>query len=313
MDKYKRLDTLIHILERQPFISKQGILDYFERFHDVELSARTIERDFQSLARDYHIAVNYNRTKRGYHLNTEDNEQITSFLTFAGRVYLSELFRKGLKDFQDLRKSIKLEDHSEFEGLEMVEPLFTAIQQNLIVEFVHENYIKKTIKNYRIAPLQLREYQGRWYVVGIPLPKNNKLSKDAIIKSFGLARVRQLKIAENFSFSVDRFKEQLKKFEQIIGLNYDEAEQQEIIEIAVTKHQYKYLESLPLHSSQYKKEEMRDGRIKISLHLIPNFELKMQLLKLGEQIEVLSPQYLRNQIKESLTQSLKQYRNEKEK
>lgn len=312
MEKYKRLDTLIHILERRPFISKQGILDYFERFHDVQLSARTIERDFQSLDTDYRIAVNYNRTKRGYHLNTEDNDQITSFLTFAGRVYLSELFRKGLKDFQDLQKSIKLEDHSEFEGLEMVEPLFTAIQQKLIVEFVHENYIRKTIKDYRIAPLQLREYQGRWYIVGIPLPEDNILKKDSIIKSFGLARISQLRMGENFTFSIDQFNAQLRKFEQIIGLNYDEAEQQEIIEIAVTQHQYKYLDSLPIHASQYKKGEMNDGRIKISLHLIPNFELKMQLLKLGEHIEVLSPQYLRNQIKESLTQTLKQYQDERE-
>lgn len=312
MEKYKRLDTIIHILERQPYISKQGILDYFKKFHDTQLSARTLERDFKSLATDYHISINFSHTRRGYHLKNEDNDQITSFLTFAGRVYLSELFRKGLKDFHDLRKSIKLEDHSEFEGLEMVEPIFTAIQQKLIIAFVHENYIKKTIKNYRIAPLQLREYQGRWYVVGIPLPEDNVLAKDAIIKSFGLARVTQLKIEENFTFPVDRFKTQLNKFGQIIGLNYDEAEQQEIIEIAVTQHQYKYLDSLPLHASQYKKEDMDDGRIKISLHLIPNFELKMQLLKLGEQIEVLSPQYLRNQIKESLTQTLKQYQNERE-
>lgn len=313
MEKYKRLNTMLHLLERKPYLSKQDILNYFEDIYDTFLSARTLERDFQTLEIDYHIAIKYDHTKKGYHLMTEDNDQITSFLTFAGRVYLAELFRKGLKDFQDLQKSIKLEDHSAFEGLEMVEPILMAIQQKLKVDFLHENYIKETVKKYRIAPLQIREYQGRWYVIGVPISNDKSVNANVHIKSFGLARISGLKIIENFSFDTQIFDGQLKKFEQIIGLNYDEAEGREIIEIAVTKTQYKYLKSLPLHESQYKNKEMKDGRIKISLHLIPNFELKMKLLKLGAQIEVLSPDYLREEIKISLTQSLKQYKDEKNK
>lgn len=307
MEKYKRLETLIHILERQPYLSKEGILDYFNDNHDTHLSARTLERDFQTLAVNFHITIKYNRTKKGYHLPPEDKEQITSFLSFAGRVYLAELFRKGLKDFQDLRKSIKLEDHSDFEGIERVEPIFMAIQQERIVEFTHENYLKKTLKKYRIAPMQLREYQGRWYVVGVPIQKDENLKDNAIIKSFGLARITKLKMTEIFSVSKHQFDHQLQKFEQIIGLNYDEAEQRENIEIAVSPNQYKYLESLPLHASQYKKGRKEDGRIIISIHLIPNYELKMQILKLGAEVEVLQPQYLRNEIEEVLIQSLKNY------
>ncbi len=309
MEKHKRLETLIHVLEKQPFVSKQNILDYFNDFHGMDMSARTLERDFQSLAIDYHIAVNYNHTKKGYHLMSEDNDQITSFLSFTGRVYLAELFRKGLKDFQDLRKSIKLEDHSDFKGIERVEPIFTAIQQGRIVEFTHENYLKKTLKQYRIAPLQLREYQGRWYMVGVPLGEDDKFEDNTIIKSFGLARISKIKMTKIFSVTEQQFENQLQKFDQIIGLNYDEAEQRENIEIAVSPNQYKYLESLPLHASQYKKGERKDGRIIISIHLIPNYELKMQILKLGAEVEVLRPQYLRDEIEEILKQSLKNYQN----
>jgi hypothetical protein len=309
MEKHKRLETLIHVLEKKPFVSKQIILDYFNDFHDMDLSARTLERDFQSLAIDYHITVNYCHTKRGYHLMFEDSDQITSFLSFTGRVYLAELFRKGLKDFQDLRKSIKLEDHSDFKGIERVEPIFMAIQQGRIVEFTHENYLKKTLKQYRIAPLQLREYQGRWYMIGVPLVEDDKLEDNAIIKSFGLARITQLKTTEVSPISELQFDHQLQKFEQIIGLNYDEAEQRENIEIAVSPNQYKYLESLPVHASQYKKGEDKDGRIIISIHLIPNYELKMQILKLGAEVEVIRPQYLRDEIVEILKQSLKIYQN----
>lgn len=311
MEKYKRLEIVIHLLEAHPFISKKKILEYFMENHELELSARTLERDFQVLETDFHIAVHYNRAKRGYALMEEDALQITTFLSFAGRMYLADLFRKGLKDFEKLQSAIKLEDYSGFEGLKNIEPLFLAIQQKRSISFKHENYIRNSIKEYKIVPFQLKEYQGRWYVVGLPIEENGIKVEENIVKNFGLARCKQVKLCDGYKIDSSMITQQIEKYEQIIGLNYDAAEKREIIELAVTKQQFKYLKSLPLHKSQLVKGEMTDGRIKISLHLIPNYALEMQLLKLGEGIEVLSPSFLRERIIERLNTNLKQYKNEK--
>lgn len=161
MDKIKRLEILVSILGSKPGISKNEILDYFYNHHELELSARTLERDFKSLESDFHIAIKYDRSLNGYHLCEEDQAQITAFLEFAGRVYLADLFKKGFKDFQDLQNSIKLEDHSGFEGINNLEPIFLAISQRKDIRFIHENYIKNTRKQYTLTPFQIREYQGR--------------------------------------------------------------------------------------------------------------------------------------------------------
>ncbi|HLS31089.1 MAG TPA: WYL domain-containing protein [Flavobacteriaceae bacterium] len=307
MEKYKRLEILINLLERRPYHSKEQILDYFAVHHEFQISARTLERDFKVLETEFHIPVIYDRTNRDYYLSKKDSKQITVFLQFAGRLYLADLFRKGLKDFKDLQKTIKLEDQSEFEGIHYVEPIFLAIRQNRSIKFVHYNYFRKSYTDYHIAPIQLREFKRRWYVIGVPLNAENQPEKNAHIKTFGLARLSKLKTLEITTIKNDKFENQLNKFNKIIGLNYDEGEKQEDIEIAVTPNQYKYLESLPLHFSQVYLGKLPDGRIKINLHLIPNYELKMQLLKLGDQIEVLNPKSLRKEMKKTINNTLKQY------
>lgn len=131
------------------------------------------------------------------------------------------------------------------------------------------------------------------------------------IQTFGLARIHNLKVNQLSTLNIEQFEHQLSKFNQIVGLNYDEGKRRELIEIAVTPNQFKYLESLPLHPSQQKQSELDDGRVVLTLHLIPNFELKMQLLKMGDQIEILKPDYFRKQILDTLTKALEQYEEKK--
>lgn len=307
MEKYKRLETLFNLLEGKPYLNKKELLESFKIHHDLDISARTLERDFKYLATEFHIGIQYDREKRGYHIIEEDRERIGDFLNFAGRMYLADLFKKGLKDFENLQECIKLEDHSAFTGIKYVEPIFLSIQQNRILQFEHFNYFKDTLTNYCIAPLQLREFQGRWYVIGVPLNETHQPKINPSIKTFGLARISDLKIKEISTIHRSNFENQLQKFNKIIGLNYDEGNHQEFIEIAVSPNQYKYLESLPLHLSQFKIGELPDGRVKISLHLIPNYELKIKLLKLGDQIEVLKPMSLREEMKKTIINTLKLY------
>lgn len=168
---------------------------------------------------------------------------------------------------------------------------------------MHENYHKGTRKNYEIAPLQIREYLNRWYVVGVPEGEKH-------IKTFGLDRITKLKIKDKTNLDPKDFEKQLAKFQQIVGLNYDAAEKLETVQLLDTAQQYKYLQSLPMHSSQESTGIRNDGRYGIAYTLIPNFEFKMQVLKMGSAAEVLSPKWLREEIEEQIMETLKLYTNE---
>lgn len=304
MEKIKRLEILINRLDLKTYPSKQDLIDYLYSQYEEDISTRTLERDFLSLETNFHIKIAYNRSKNGYYLLEEDREQIASFLNFSGRVYLADLFKKRFKDFETLTEIVKIEDHSSFDGLEWIEKIYLAINQKRKLSFVHHNYMRDSLKKYCIAPFELREYQGRWYVVGVAEEEGNYKSYP---QNFGLDRIKQLKLDTSHSIKKESYTTYFKRYRDIIGLNYDEMEEVVHIQLAVQAEQYKYLESLPLHHSQVKEKVLADGRVQIGLRLIPNFELKMQLLKLGERVEIISPKFLRDEIKTTLEKALNQY------
>ncbi len=297
----KRLETEIRILQNYPYSPKEKILNLLEEDYEISITARTLERDLKALRKDFGLEIHFDRSQRGYLLNPNEPEQILNFLQFADRIFLGDLLRESLKEFFNLGKSVKLEDNSDFKGLQKIPLLLSAIRNKAEVSFIHENYHKQTQKYYQISPIQLREYEGRWYVVGIPQEEHH-------IKTFGLARLSKLKTRGLSSIKTEDYREQLREFDQIIGLNYDGAPQPQYIELAVSRSQYKYLKTLPLHPSQRFVEKLLNGWVKIYLYLIPNYELKMQLLKLGDQVEVLNPESLREEIRGILERSLSLYK-----
>ena len=67
--------------------------------------------------------------------------------------------------------------------------------------------------------------------------------------------------------------------------------------IRVVNDQTKYLDTLPLHSSQQKIEEKSDDTHTVYRYrLVPTFDFKQELLRLGPSVEVLEPEELRDEI-----------------
>lgn len=302
----KRLEVIIHLLNDYPYLSKSEILQRLQADHDITTTNRTLERDFQALQTEFGIGLEYNAAKNGYVLEKGNWERAQALFKFVELVHLGELFKESLNDFNLLKETVVLDDSAKFKGIQLIQPLLLSIKTGKKVSFIHENYLNKTRKAYEISPLQIREYLNRWYVVGVPKGENH-------IKTFGLDRIINLTIVEKSKLNSKIYENQLEKFNRIVGLNYDAAEHPEIISIAVSNKQYKYLESLPLHHSQQLEGPLPGKRQEVSLFIIPNYEFKMQVLRLGDQVEVISPKWLRQEIKNTLTNTLKNYTHEKEK
>ena len=76
----------------------------------------------------------------------------------------------------------------------------------------------------------------------------------------------------------------------------------------VSKHQYHYFDTLPLHASQKTERETENGFI-ISFNVTLNYELKQWILHFGRHIKVIEPQSLKIEIIEELKSNLSQYKN----
>ncbi|MDT0294446.1 helix-turn-helix transcriptional regulator [Mesonia ostreae] len=300
----RRLEIIIHILDAYPYTSKEDLKHKLERDYELQLTNRTLERDFKALETDFSIGLQYDASKNGYVLDKQDRKRIQSFFKYVELVHLGELFKESLEDFELLREKVVLEDSAKFKGIQHIKPLLLAIKKRKAIAFVYENYTHKTLNSYKIFPLQIREYANRWYVIGVPRGEDH-------IRTFGLDRMQQLQSKEEVHHHLESYETQLQKFHSVVGLNYNAAEKVERVLLAVTLRQFKYLNSLPLHHSQFLAHKREDGRMELSYHVIPNYELKMQLLKMGPEIEILQPSWLRKEIKTSLQDNLKQYKHEK--
>jgi len=95
------------------------------------------------------------------------------------------------------------------------------------------------------------------------------------------------------------------ELDSVVGLNYSGGKVQRIV-IRADSLQSKYLKALPLHPSQKIIEEKKDYSI-FEYSIIPNLELTQAILRLGEQVKVIEPKSLVEEIKRLLKNTLGQY------
>ena len=285
----RRLEILIETLTARPEISKADIIEHLHHRHEIEVSNRTIERDFKSLADEFQIEVIYTKETNGYSLDIENQERIQNLLKFIELVHVGELFKEGLEDFELLRNKIEIEDSSKFKGIGQLKDILIAIKRNKKISFTHENFWESTNKEYTITPLLLKEYLNRWYVVGVPVDGN-------VILTFGMDRMRDIKMGKVSKVKRKDYEEQLDQFINIIGLNYQAHDKIEKIVLKINARQIKYLVSLPLHHSQ--KIDIQEGADfgMVTYNLIPNYELEVEILKLNSMVEVIEPVWFRERI-----------------
>ena len=95
-------------------------------------------------------------------------------------------------------------------------------------------------------------------------------------------------------------------FEDIIGVSIPKGQPCEKVRIWVSPEQFRYIQTKPIHGSQ-KVIENTDAGAVVELDIIPNYELEQLLLSFGEKIKVLSPDTLREKMKERISLSSKNY------
>jgi predicted DNA-binding transcriptional regulator YafY len=92
-------------------------------------------------------------------------------------------------------------------------------------------------------------------------------------------------------------------FKDIIGVTRVDSPK-EIIRLQFSEHRFPYIETKPIHASQ----RIIDHSNKIiELDVIPNKELVTKILSFGNDVEVLSPQHIRDEIRAIIEDSLNKY------
>lgn len=188
-----------------------------------------------------------------------------------------------------------MEDRILFEdiphGTEYLQTVIEAMQQSKVLEIDYQPFSGEH-NIYHLAPYAMKVYNRRWYVVG-------KLSESGGIRNIALDRLVDMQMTD-VSFKVPKSFNAEKYYSNSVGIFVSDELKPQTVRIKVYGRNVEYVRSLPLHKSQ---EEVltRNGEyseFKYKLCLTP--ELTTQLLAMGENVEVLEPQELKEAMKKRI-------------
>ena len=292
----RRYTLEIEKIRRGQFPSFQEIKDYlFE--HGFEIGDRTIQRDIEQIRFEFGIEIKYDRDKNGYYIDYQNSLNIESFFRFLEIVNTAELLTESLLESKDSLKHISFDTGGGLKGIENLKPLLKAIKDNRKISFTHFNFHTEKSRKYTLKPYLLKEYQNRWYVVGIIGGFNE-------FRTFGIDRIEDLEVLAE-TFIPDTKLNASERFDDTIGIVYNANTVQDVI-LSFTASQGNYVKTLPLHSSQRVIVD-DETEYRVVINVVPNYELIQQILKHGETVKIIEPQWLVDEIKGILNRTLHKY------
>lgn len=267
---------------------------YLEQ-HDILVSRRTLQRDLTSLRYNFSIDVQYDSTNQGYYLEGKKDFSFINFMQLTQAKLRSDLFTNTINQKGALSDYVSFDSRDAVKGLEYIEPLLQAIKSQYHVNLVYHSFFKEKETMFKLMPYHLREFDGRWYLVGIT-------DKSELV--FGLDRIVSLETTAK-KFNRNTKIDPKERFDNIIGISWGEGKL-ETIKLHFSVEQTKYIKSLPLHSSQVIDIENENGS-EVTLTLEPNFEFMRRLMALGSAVKVKSPNHIAEQISSLHKEAFSQY------
>ncbi|MBF0547524.1 MAG: WYL domain-containing protein [Candidatus Riflebacteria bacterium] len=292
----RRYALIIESLKNKNYPSFETLKDYLIS-HNIETSARTIQRDIEQIRQEFGIEIRYDRFNNGYFIDTEASINVESFFRLLEIISTTDLIIKSLADGKEIINNIEFEAMGCLQGLKSLGILLHAINIRRLVKFEHENFHTGKVRNYTVNPCFLKEYQYRLYLVG-------RLKGKAELWSFGLDRIRGLSITEEPCEKITGVEKLV--FANTIGLTYSIENPEEVI-LSFSPVQGKYVKSLPWHKTQRILED-NETQLLIRLQVVPNFELSQKILMNGDSVKVIKPLWFAKEIKETLEAALKNYK-----
>jgi len=314
MAKLEQIHRLLYIAEllksRPNGITYEATKDFLEekfeeKGFELKFSEKTFKRDRNLIAEILGIESTYKKSLGTFSINNEELEK-DSENTLAN-VLLIEAYRKSKEN-----SDIILFEKRKPKGLYHFSDFVEAIKSNRIVSFEYQKFYENEPEKRVAVPYALKESQNRWYLLATDFSVENKKSIEQIIsgnekpkiKSFGLDRISNVEIHHTRQLRFDDVLED--SFKNSFGVSSTLGEIPQEIILSFTSHQGKYIKSLPLHHSQ---EILTDNKneLRIKLTLCPTFDFIQEILSHGSNVEVISPDSLRNQMINIIRTMLQNY------
>lgn len=249
--------------------------------HESQIPERTFHRYKDAIQEMFRIDICYSKSDGYYIANSSDiqRDELRKWL-------ISTLAVENLiGETSGLRHRILLEDIPS--GQQYLTPIIEAMRDGMKIHITYQSFHRAEPSTFDLSPYCVRVFKQRWYVLG-----TSEMGKE--LRLYGLDRVVAVERTRK-RFTIPEGFDAESFFAHGYGVTVSEAEPEKV-QISVDAYQANYLRSLPLHHSQEEVEQNADYSV-FQYFMVPTYEFQKELLSYGADIEVLSPQWLREQMK----------------
>jgi predicted DNA-binding transcriptional regulator YafY len=195
-------------------------------------------------------------------------------------------------------KSVVGLDSNEYaSGVEHISTLFNAIinKTPLHIEYVT---FHKGARSWDIHPYYLKQYNNRWFLFGLNDDAYHHITTIALDRIVSISQASIPYIENTLIENFDDY------FYDIVGVSIPPNASVEKVVLRFSEHRYPFVKAKPIHGSQ---KILNAEERTIALHLIPNQELEAIILSFGDDVEVVEPQHLRDNIATKIKKTFENY------
>ena len=243
-------------------------------------------------------------------LSVEEVSKLRSTIEMLGRfrdgsknAWLEEVisnleYRFGVKGSGE--NIVSFEQNEQLRGLNFLGELIDSAINHQPLNILYRTYKGKEISS-TVHPYHIKQFNNRWFLFG--LEESKKFGNHVANKA--LDRIVKISIAKDVSFIPNKDIDFNLFFKDIVGVTLpEEHKEAESVILKFDEERFPYIVSKPIHPSQVVIDER-----KCILQIIvrPNNELESLIFSFGPHVEVLKPEWLRQQISKKIEENLKKY------
>ena len=301
-NRVKFYSWLIGLLDRK-HLTFEEIADEWKEAranqnNDV-LDKRTFHRYRDNIQSQFGISVECNKSD-GYRYYVKrdpvDDDDVTEWM-------LSSMRLASLGDMLKYHNKVMLDTPPY--NTEYLDDILAAIDKHYLLKFKYVSGFGAE-SDMVLAPAFVRYYKQRWYVVGVKVgdckfsQTDNKVDERKLIRCLPFDRISFLKLICEKHPLPPKMKKYLTPenyYEDCFGIYRMEDVPVENIRIRAFYPEYNYIEEVPLHESQQKVKESKDGMYReYTLTVRPSRDFLQELLWHGRNIIVLKPESLKQEV-----------------
>ena len=250
-----------------------------------ELQLRTFHRYRAAILSQFGINVECDKSDGyRYYIKRDpvEDDEVTEWL-------LSSMRLSSLGDMLKYHNKVMLDTPPY--NTEYLDDILAAIDKQYLLKFKYVSAFGAE-SDMVIQPAFVRYFKQRWYVIGV--------NEKQLVRCLPFDRISFLKVIcekHPLSKEMKKFLTPEKYYEDCYGIYRMEDVPVENIRIRAFYPEYNLIEEVPLHESQQKVKESKDGMYReYTLTVRPSRDFLQELLWHGRNIIVLKPECLRQEI-----------------